>query len=96
MALTKIQSRVLSNFIQPSIGGIVPVIISSDIDWLKVGISVYIVGGGIYEIVSSVVNVYNLKLITSEKDTGNIVSSKIIFPVDPQDSGDYNWGIKEW
>ena len=96
MALTKIQTKLISSFIQPNIGDIVPVIISSDIDWIKDGVSVYIVDGGVYDIMSSVANVYNLKLITAEKDTGSIVSSKVLFPVDPNDTGQYSWGAKEW
>lgn len=87
MALTKIQTRSISSFIQPNIGDVVPVIISSDIDWIKDGVSVYIVDGGVYDIMSSVENVYNLKLITAEKDTGSIVSSKVLFPVAPSDTG---------
>lgn len=96
MAVTRIRSKVVSSFIQPNLGEIVSVIINTDINWLQIGVSVYIVSGGVYEIVSVTGNVYNLKLLTSEAGVGSEVEAKILYPVDPQDSGDYNWGIKEW
>lgn len=96
MALTKVRSKVVFNYIQPALGNIVPVVITTDIDWLRIGINIYVVGGGVYEIVSRVANVYNIRLITGEAPESSQVLAKVIFPVDPTDTGDYSWGAKEW
>lgn len=96
MAITRIQSNA-SSFIQPLLGAVVNVVSDPGIEWIKVGSTVYIRNGGVYEVMSISIFVYSMKLITAEALTGTVVVSEMIIPVNATEEPDYNWGgIKEW
>lgn len=97
MALTRIQSR-SSKFNQPNIGESVFVILDADIDWIKVGMSVHIPEGGVYEVMTINGFVHELKLKTSVADLGELISVSIVHPIN-DDSAATFWGGdngKEW
>lgn len=96
MARTKIISRSVSTFIQPPLEGVVSVIMHTQIDWLRIGVWVYIPNAGVYEVVTITANVYTLKLKTAEAQPGTSVAANITYPVNKNEETAYNWGTREW
>lgn len=98
MALTRINTEIAGSFLQPVLGGTVNIIADPGIDWLKVGMTVQIPNGGIYEIMSNSGFVYNLKLETAIALPGQVVSANVIYPVSDNNAATM-WGGangKEW
>lgn len=96
MAETKIISRSVSTFTQPALEGTVSVIMHTMIDWLRIGVWIYIPNGGVYEITNITANVCLLKLKTAEAATGDTVQVNIMYPVNKNEETAYSWGSKEW
>ncbi len=98
MGLTQIQSNA-SSFIQPSIGGIVTIIIDPGIDWIKVNSRVHIHNGGIYKVISLVGFVAEIELETATTLPGQTVLAELMQPINNSDSTATFWGGengKEW
>lgn len=98
MGLTRVKSKTVSTFIQPNLEGTVTIVSDTGIDWLRVGQTIQIPDGGIYEIMSNSGFTWNIKLKTAIALPGQTVSANVLYPVSDT-SAATKWGGpngKEW